>query len=684
MANKPTTLTTADFLSIQKDFDDFRNQCFGENMTQIWEDLFHLYIPNNTTLRAMVQYSVSGNRVTDETLLSAAQATGNLFNFDDPIVATKLQTALSLLTQRTPDVLWKARDKYKAKIPLLNALRARDWQDEETRLQYQLFWFFNILTGTTFWRRYFYFEEREVKLPKSIDLATKKIKYQTKTIRRGDITRGEALSPLQVWIDPATSPLSPSSMRKVIYRKIYTEDEFTRRFGELPDYDITDVSFTAIEGYSGTKNVEVFFFENMDDDYYGVFTRSKEKAIHEGPLPFNHKELSVQMSVWFPRSEKNPFGLGPIELMREDKEALNEFKNLTLTQAKLSILKPGFTQTPIKSESSANVIKLEAGVMYQTSEKPTFLDIPAAGSEAWKSMDYLRSRVDDASGITRPLEGGLTSNSTAFQTDLAKDAALSRMSVPIQNVVSLLSRDAKLGYELQKQYLSLPVLKEITKDEESKFKDELAQLALEGKEPTFDIWIDDEHLTKEGEPKVFRGDYKVIDLALKKSTEGDYSASESSMEVTLTPDVFEWEGDAFVVADSILTITPTLDRIRDLEMMNLLIPLFGKPPELVAKAAENICQLYSKDPKEILPESFIQYLDSLASGVPLPPPPEEQGNPPGRPREFGPQARKAMDAAQNGANQFSFQQERAPKVVTGFNGANSAVASRSQAINQTT
>ena len=45
-----------------------------------------------------------------------------------------------------------------------------------------------------------------------------------------------------------------------------------------------------------------------------------------------------------------------------------------------------------------------------------------------------------------------------------------------------------------------------------------------------------------------------------------------------------------------------------MEMFNALLPLFEKPPELVAKGAEQIVKINEEDPKDWLPDSFLQYL----------------------------------------------------------------------------
>lgn len=659
-------MTILEFNELHDEFKNFRDNCYGENMTALFEALERKYLPSNEQMKIITQYTITEGRAVPDKLFAKAQTSSSLYDLKDPTVAIKVQTALSLLTQRTPDVRWDAMGDYKKKTPVINSLRARDWRDEESRQQYAMTWFFDALYGTTFKQRTWFEEERNVRLPASIDPVTKRTKFKRRKIIRGKISRLRALSPLQVWIDPNTQPMKPSSMRRVFYEDYFTLQDFKRQFKNMPNFDISKIEGATFKDRGDGLWVHVRYYENMDEDRLVVVANENEDPIYDGPLLFNHKELSIDMAIWYPRGRNNPYGIGPVEMMEDDMFALNELKNMILSQIKFSIFKPVISEVPLKSNDGATDITVRPDEILVSAGKVQFMEVPPAGQEAWKSLEYLRTRVDDSSGITRTLGGELTTNATAFQTDLAKDAALARLSIPIANMVMMLSRDAKLGFELQRQYLSLPTLEQITTDEQLADLKERIQLSRDTGEPVdFDLFEDS---SDPENPVAYKGTYNKVDLAVQESN-GMFLPSSGTNEVLLTPDVFDWEGDAYVIADSLLTITPTLDKVRELEMMNLLVPMFGKPPDLVAKSAREITKIYGKQPEDYLPESFLQYLESLESGVP-PAPSMPQMPPEGAPPM----------QAQDGS--LAFEQTGLPKVATGFNGTNNAIASRSQVINR--
>jgi hypothetical protein len=71
------------------------------------------------------------------------------------------------------------------------------------------------------------------------------------------------------------------------------------------------------------------------------------------------------------------------------------------------------------------------------------------------------------------------------------------------------------------------------------------------------------------------------------------------------PKFLKWEGIIHVDPQTILTPSKQLDKALELEMYNILIPLLTNPPEIYSKVAKNIVKLYDKDPKDILPDSWL-------------------------------------------------------------------------------
>ena len=678
-------LTYADFnfdhyKELRTGMEEFRKLCHGEAMEELWNSLEKQYLPATIDeLRVFAQYELDTEGNATPTRFFAETDEDGLVDHKEPLVAVKIHTALALMTQRTPDVLWDSDNElYHSRVPILNALRKEDWLDDQTRQQYVMLWFNSILFGTTYWRRFYDKYERDVRTIGSVDLSTGEETYRDGRVVEIDQTVGEALSPLDVWIDPGTVPMKPRTMRYVSYDKVYDYDTFYRLFkNEVKPEFFDDIEPMAYSGYQGERWVKCSYLEHQDLDLYYII--ANDKPLIKKPLPWNHKGLSIRMATWLPRGRKNPFGLGPIEMIGPDKKLLDDLVSMTMNQVRFSIYKSIFYQGQLEVEGGeSGDIRLRPDRAYKTSDPKSisFLNIPGPGSDSWKAIEAQRARTDEATGVTKPL-GGAVSQETAFATDLAKDAALARLATPIASVAQLLRWDAEVTFELQKQNYALPRVTELVDPDEiqavvlelQKVKE---QSAADPKAPkaSFDIWFDE---TEPENPRVYKGEYRVEQLSLQELPSGEQVSSLGKQEVVITGEVFDWRGKIHVVNDSLLSITPTLERSRKMEGMNMFVPMLVKPPELMAKPARYLAKLYSMPIEDVFPEHWLQYLKQVDEGTapPMAPPPSV-----GRPPNPEGGIEKALGPA-------GFQQERAEQVVTNVGGQNSLGAAQTANLRRT-
>lgn len=697
-SSKPRTSTTKltynnfdfeTFTQERHEMEEFRKNCYTENMEAIWKVLKASYLPRRIDgphLWTEYDLDPDGTAIPSRYFLESDDETGRL-ELNEPLTAVKVHTAISLLTQRTPDVRWDSdNSKYQKRVPVINALRKQDWLDEQIREQYAMMWFYNTLFGTTFWRRFYEKIERDVKLPREVNLAEDKVEFKDAKVTEVDQVSAEALSPLQTWIDPGTQPLKPRTMRKIKYDKVFDYQNFRREFDNKENVDkkaLNKVIPTSLPGNTvtttkgpdsdvssrGDNLVRVEYYENKDLDLHYVV--ANDVPIIKEHLPYNHKELSVLMGVWMPRSDENPYGLGPIEMMLPSKKALDEFSSMTLTQTKFSIYKAIFyTGNLTMEDGEGGDIHIRPDRLYKSTDPKSItpLNIPGPGADSWRAIDRLRDLTDENSGITKPLSGEIT-KATAFETDLAKDAALTRMSLPINNIANLLRKDAELTFELQKQFYSLPEVEEIIDiDVLEKARQSLDDARRSDETPNFSLFVDE---TDPQDPRIFKGTFRTAQLSLEENDFGEAFPTEGKQETIITPDVFDWRGRIHVVADSLLTITPTIERTKKMEFYNLVIPMFQQPPELVAKPARELAKLYQINPQQIFPSSWLKYLESLDNGEEPEPSPQQQA------------IDQERQAQQAGASPQSpgFQQRRADRVVTNVGGQRNAQAAASQALN---
>jgi len=681
---KPLTFESFNFDTYKDEaraMEEFRKQAHGEAVEELWNNIEKRYLPSTISeLRTYAQYDLDTDGNATPTRFFAENDNDGLIDHHEPLIAVKLHTGLALMTQRTPDVVWDSDNElYASRVPVLSALRKEDWMDDQTRQQYVMMWFYNIMFGTTFWRRFYDSYTRPVKYLESINLDSGEEVYRDGEITEIDQTVGEALSPLDVWIDPATVPAKPRSMRKVMYEKVYDFDTFYRLFKDeaKPEF-FNKVEPTSIPGYEGEHWVKCRYYEDINLDLYYVVANDDFPLLKQR-LPWNHKGLSVRMATWMPRGRKNPYGLGPIEMMGPDQKLLEDLVNMTMNQMLFSIYKSMIHQGSLTMDGQEGEdIRLAPNKIYKSTDPKAiaFIDVPGPGRESWQAIETQRARTDEASGFNKPL-GGELSKTTAFEIDVAKDAALARLATPIASVVQLLRWDAEVIFELQKQFYTLPRITELT--DPDLIASAIAELekvnqaiVMDPKAPKakFDIWFDE---TDEENPRVFQGDYRTTQVSLQDMPSGESVAGLGKQEAVLTADVYDWRGKIHVVADSLLSITPSLERTKKLEGYNILIPMFVKPPELMAKPARSLAKLYGLNVEDLFPEHWLQFLKQVDSGEVQPQVPE---NPVGRP----PNAQGGIEDALGPAG---FEQERAEQVVTNVGGQNSLAASQTANLMQT-
>ena len=238
-------------------------------------------------------------------------------------------------------------------------------------------------------------------------------------------------------------------------------------------------------------------------------------------------------------------------------------------------------------------IKIAPGVGKQSLDPKNinFLEVPGPGKEAVDWLEMLQKQVDNTSGITDPLMGTITGK-TAFEIAQAKEAALKRLKTPLENITDALDNEAYITISLAQMLYSVPEIYTVTDPA-------LIEAYLQEVNGDPDLFgRDDEGNFQAKVPPEFP-------LNLEEDKDGNLAETEETKFFRVKPKFLEWEGIINVEAQSVLTPSKQVDKALDLEMYNMLIPLLMNPPELYQKVAKELVKLYDKDPKDILPASWL-------------------------------------------------------------------------------
>lgn len=592
-----------------------RKDHYGVNLDELWAEADKNSVPHRLKTKGKKMVVTDEDRGWRGALveLGSSQWQSDISQ-SNPFV--KIQTAIAILIDQNPTgVLTAASKKYQATTEIMKQLYARSWEYAKSKAQLRMFTFNLAKYGWAIGRTY------PLKIVRTVtDVVTGE---QKEVVEYNDVYR-ENLDPRNCWIDDLALPNSPMTVRDWSWRKVYDIEDFKEEFKDTeavkndwvePGGNTTETIST--DNKAGTKKtegknlVEVLFYENRVKDLFMIVANGVPVLIE--PLPISDvkglKKLSCWQTYWNLRHASSPYGVGIYEAIRYDQSMLDRVRNMTIDQLTMSIYKMFFYQGT-QSLTETGDIKITPGVGKQVLDPKniTWLEVPGPGQDAYTGIEMMRRDLDEASGITDPLLGQITGK-TAFEIAQAKESALKRLKNPLENIQEALNQEGYITLSLIQLLYSIPetysisdpaliddYLKEIDGDTDLYSREPV--LGEDGNPAIDEMGLPQEQFTA----KV----YPEFALNLKADEKGNLTETEETRFFRVKPETVSWEGTITIKSQSLLTPSKQIDKALDLEMYNLLIPLFAQPPELYKKAAESICKLYDKDPRDILPDNWIR------------------------------------------------------------------------------
>lgn len=583
-----------------------RKNHYGMDLDALWAEADNAYVPH--------RLNTKGKKVvaTDETKgWRGAMVQLGTSNWQSDVAQSnpfiKIQTALAILIDQNPSgVFTPMAKKFQKTTELMQQLYKRSWEFARSKMQLKLFVFnlakYGWACGRTF----------PLKLTRTVKVLTKldaddpsNNTYEEKeVIEYNDLMR-ENLDPRNTWIDDMAKPNNEYSINDWCWRKVYTMEAAEKEFGnrKLWDYveaggtvtDVVEAEANTGKEFQSDNLVEAYFYESMDKDLFYGEINGVPVVIEPLPVSNIHgsKKLSLWQTFWNLRHAESPYGVGIWEAMRHDQSLLDRIRNMTIDQLTMSIYKMFFYQGT-QSLTETGDIRIAPGIGKQVLDPKNinWLNVPGPGAEAWKGIEVFQADVDTASGIGDPLLGNVTGK-TAFEIAQAKESALKRLKDPLNNILEALNTEGYITLSLIQLMYSIPETYVISEPE-------LIEQYLQEVESDEDLYERDED--DNFVAKVF----PEFPLNLEEDDKGNIEETEDLAFFRIKPRFLQWEGIINIKSQSILTPSKQIDKAMDLEMYNLIIPLLPQPPQIYSKIAKSIVQLYDKEPKEVLPEFWLE------------------------------------------------------------------------------
>lgn len=522
----------------------------------------------------------------------------------------KMQIALTLIIEQDPEaVLVALVKKYEKSIPLARSLWKRSWAVTRSVNILKLICFDLMKYGwgvqRTFPRKIQF--DKEVLTEFDPEDASKN-KYETRqNMFFNDVWR-QRLDPRYTWIDETTRPYDHMSMNDCYYEIDYTFDAFCNEFKQYPNYKfVKRDSLEPSHQDRLSKNKEemkrkdlvtVGFYENRLKDLFAIRVNVGKIMLHVGPHPNDDSMLSLSHAPWIIRDSNLPFGVSLWEVIRQNKKLYDKMQNMTMDQLTLSIYKM-FFYTGTSNFLNDGMIKIEPGVGKQIiNGKIDWMDIPGPGADSWKGLDYLDKEMETDSGIGVVLEGGVPSGRhTRAELQQQKEASLMRLKAPIDNLADLVDQDAYISLSWMSQLYSTPQVMEFSTPSQ------LLEFEAEND-------IQHQHIFQDSPKDNIQATF-LPQLALHlEDRNGRLTESKQSQffqvgKGPLATKNLKWKGIFKTVPKSLIVTSEAMERKEKLEMANLLIPMFGQPPEIMLKPAKQIIESHEEDPEDWLPDAWL-------------------------------------------------------------------------------
>lgn len=547
----------------------------------------------------------------------------------------KVQAALSILVDRNPEIILDERlSRYSANRELIKSLAKASWKNTNSLGQLKLSIFNSAKRGWFAGRTFNKKLTMDARFPLRMDNKGQ-MQYTKTMITKIDDIAYMNLDNHNVWLDEESRPEDFYSIRDGMHREVWHIDKVRATFPEkefpnmkyvMPggnvqetiEGDMTKLDASVTQPRQLKKGMtELFFYENQYDDWF-IIEIHGVMVVWE-PLPQNHKRLSYTTGYWNLRGAETIYGIGVIEEMERDEKLIDRIMNMSMRQLLLSINPPGF-YTGTEDLENEN-IKIKAGVFRKTLDPKniTYLQIPPMKKEAIEVIQWLETKEEQTTGITKLLEGemGKNNDNTAFETGVFREASLKRLRLPLRSVQNAMNWEFMNRIDLIRQTYSDFQVNHLADEEEI-----MAYLEEVNADPRFFF------IENEGQPgleKFHAKNFREAKLNVEQNSKGEFIESEQPKFFKIMPEMLHWEGDVTVQIDSILVQSEELEKNETLRFTNILAPMFLQPMDIMLKPAKQLCIAFNKDPKKWLPKEWVAALEGKTEKKqPLNVPPEVQ------------------------------------------------------------
>lgn len=553
-------------------------------------------------------------------------------NNSAPTLLSKIQTAFSILIDNDPDAALTAMGRmFEKRTDIAKAVWKRNWQVSGGKENLKKFAFNLLKYGWSVGRTYPCVIKYDKEVLIEVDTENpEKNKYETKELTWYNDVQRQTLDPYTTWIDEQTKPYEPYSMNDCYYEIDYSYDQATIEFGRYPNWKYVPKSAkqdneiqhgnTALANRTSEPDLEatdsrkdivtIGFYQNRAKDLYVIDVPSAGVLLYYAPLPNDDGMLDLWHTLWVLRDNKMPYGVSLWRIIRQDKWLYDKMNNMTMDQLVLSIMKFGFYTGTSQVLGDGTIAIVPGQARQIVNGEVKWMEIPGPGKDSYEGLKMLQSSIDDNSGITPTIEGEITGK-TLGETQLARESSLKRLKTPLENIAWGIEQDVYLTLSWSKQTLSTPEVK--------KFVDQAELDAYQEEMGVMNGGVNQQIDSVTGLPgEITAQFYPEVALHLEERDGSLYESEKSKffqIGVDLQAKDLNWRGIVKVIAKSLVGNSEIIMQQTKMQMFNIIVPLLTAPPELMKKPVEQILKIHDEDPKEWLPDSWLNPQPPMMPGM---------------------------------------------------------------------
>ena len=525
-----------------------------------------------------------------------------------PIVMAKMDTALSILVSKNPEVELTARQKkWELKTKILTNLYDCSWDKGHGRQQLIKFIFGGLKYGFQPAREYhrYFSEEREELV--GYDPETMKRTYEKKHKVIHDEAYLECLPIRDCWFDWRAKPYDEDSIRgwmwkveydKSTYDKEYPVTKYPNAPYVIPSQSSVTDTYANKDLLKETDNVDVdkitlYFVENKENNTFQI--TDKSVMLYEGKLM--NGELSCVTWMWRIRHEGTIYGLSLPEILENDSEIIDRMQNMIINQSILSISGAGYYGGVGNLKEDDMILEPKLKKL-RDSDKINFPSIPPPNSISLNVLERLGDQVDEISGITKSLTGEQIGK-TLGEAVLNKEAGLKRLSLPLENIEFALERHARLRIDNLQRIYGRPISTQVIRTNIGQIVDE--KLWQEYLDEKARLGSDSENMTyrfpEAEDGTLYRNNFQSQRISAEALPMQDGIPATEDQYLEITPAEIDGEYDIKIRAFSTIPMSKTLEEARALETFNIVAKL---PYTDIYKAEKWLLEKRGTDPDELM------------------------------------------------------------------------------------